>query len=147
MRLVKLSTAEFKDSDEVDDFFDDDLPEREPPGKFLFPAGWIAADGLDESELLLFSFLGRVVRIARAGSGRLQNTDVDRARYPNYFVVDMKSVREVDFSVIDLEEAMRRECGVAKSIAASQGWVRLPDTEAAARVVRRLGGLNEAFFA
>ena len=90
MRLVKLSTAEFKDIDAVDAFFDEDLPQREPPGKFSFPAGWIAADGLDESELLLFSFRGRVVRIARAGSGRLQNTDAARDRYPYYCVVEMK---------------------------------------------------------
>jgi len=142
MRLVKLSTAEFNDIDEVDEFFDEDLPQREPPGKFLFPAGWIAADGLDESELLLFSFLGQVVRIARAGSGRLQNTDSDQDRYPHYFVVDMTSVRKVDFSVIDLEEAMRNECGVTKSIAVSHGWVLLPNTEAAERIIQRLGGLK-----
>lgn len=143
MRLVKLSTSEFPEIDNVHDFFKDDLPQREPPGKFLFPRGWIAEDGLDASELILFSFMGRVVRVARAASGRLQNTDEYRNDYPYYFVVDMKTVREVDFLVTDLEEAMHRECGVTKSIAVARGWVRLPDTEATTRVVERLGGWTE----
>ena len=39
-----------------------------------------------------FSFLGQVVRVASAGSGRLDNTDAVRAHYPYFFVVDMKNV-------------------------------------------------------
>lgn len=144
MRLVKLSTAEFESIDKVDKFFDHDLRQREPHGRFLFPRGWIAEDGLAKSELLLFSFLGRVVRVARAKSGRLRNTDVQRGRYPYYFVVDMETVQKgFPFTVTDLEEALRRESGVTKSVAASRGWVRLPDTDTATHVVRRLGRLKQ----
>lgn len=138
MRLVKLSTSEFSDISTVGEFFAHDLPQRNPPGKFLFPDGWIAKDGLAESEWILFSFLGRVVRIAQSASGRLANLDEEKATYPNYFVVDLTTVKEVDFLVADLESAMHKDAGVTKSIAVSQGWVRLPDTAAALSVVERL---------
>jgi hypothetical protein len=142
MRLVKLSTAEFDDMDRVDEFFEGDLPQRRPPGQFLITPGWIAEDALDECEVLLFSFLGRVVWVARAGSGRLQNTGRNRGRYPNYFIVDLRTAQKVDFSVSDLEDAMHRRCGVTKSIAVSRGWVRLPNTVAATRLVQTLGKLS-----
>lgn len=141
MRLVKLSTVEFENIADVNDYFAVQLPARTPPGQFRIPKGWIAQDGLNRGDVLLFSFNSRVVRVARSASGRLQNSDEYQVDYPHYFVVDLKTVRQVDFSVVDLEGEMQQMCGVTKSIAVAQGWVRLPDTSVAIQAIERLGQL------
>ena len=138
MRLVKLSTQEFEDLNKVNEYFQNVLPQRTPPGKFMIPKGWIAEDRLSEGELVLFSFNSRVVRVAQAASGRRANDDPEFADYPYYFLVDLDTLREVEFSVEDLERSMQNECGVTKSIAVAHGWVLLPDTPAATQVVERL---------
>jgi hypothetical protein len=139
MRLVKLSQQkEFPDYEDVENYFASDVWDRNPPGKFLLPRNQLAEDGVAESEMLLFSYLGRVVRVAKAASGRCENRDKYRVAYPYYFVIDRSTLREVDFSLADLEDAMCRRCGVTKTIAKGRGWVRLPETKEAYKAVEDL---------
>ncbi len=129
MRIIKLSTKEFATFEDVLFFFEEDLPQRTPPGQFRLPPGWIAEDGLERGETLLFTYLAALCYSAKAGSGRLENTDKYRIDYPYYFKVNMKSVRRVKLSIEALEKRLR-PTGRRKSIVKSHGWPTMPDTPA-----------------
>ena len=112
MRIIKLSTEEFETFEDVVHFFEEDLPQRKPPGKFLLPPGWIAEDGLQCGETLLFTHLATVCYSARAGSVRLENTDEYGDDYPYYFKVVSVCPEKSDFA--DRRGEMRAE-GDAKT--------------------------------
>ena len=57
MRLIKLSTeAEFPEEQDLQKYFKEELPSRNPSGLFLLPSGWISKKGLRVGETLLFSY-------------------------------------------------------------------------------------------
>ncbi len=120
MRIVKLSADEFPDLEDVDWFFEEELAAREPRGKFRIPRGWIAADGLQPGEPILFSYRSIVRYSALAGSGRQRNNDDQRERYPYYFVVDPETLQPATISLVDVERRLRA-VGVEKVIVKVQG--------------------------
>ncbi len=140
MRIVKLSTMEFDTLNDVRRFFIDDLRCGELPGKFRVTAGRIAQDGLAPGEPLLFTHRMRIVFTARAASGLVPNDDAQKQRYPNYFLVDLTTVREVNEDIHEVERQYNNLSGAGVLLVASQAWNRLPDSAHTAEVWTRLGG-------
>ena len=127
MRIIKMSVDVFETLDVLIQFFQEDLPAHDPPGKFRIPKGRIAEDCLAEREPLLFSYESSVVYTARAASGRCKNRDECSDEYPFYFLVDMETVRRVDVTLVEVEDRLRAT-GVRKHIVHSQGWPTIPDS-------------------
>lgn len=141
MRLIKLSVKEFKDLKSVHSYFQDvgsEFRNRGKHGFFCFPKGWIAEDGLEPDETILFSYKGQVVYVAKTLSGRMPWFGPESADYPNYFQVDLASLMHVSFTVQALETMLTEQAGLSKSITASQGWPRLPDDKDTETVVKIL---------
>jgi len=143
MRIIKLSTKEFGTAEEVVEFFEDDLPQRKPPGRFQVTRGRIAEDKFDEGEPLVFSFLGEVMYTARAGTELLKNDDKWRRKYPQYFCVDMETVRPTHLSLKALEFHLRRNARRKESIVQSQGWPTVPDTAASNALWLKMRGEDD----
>ena len=132
MRIIKLSTKEFKTLDEVIEWFKNDLPSRIEPGMCQITHGRIAKDKLNPGEPLLFTFQSRVVFLARTASGLRANYDEYQVRYPYYFLVDMEKVRQVDIDLQEIENQLHK-AGFVKNFVITQGWpfvVDNPQTEA-----------------
>ncbi|HZK79605.1 MAG TPA: HNH endonuclease signature motif containing protein [Humisphaera sp.] len=136
MRIVKLSADDISDEVELQEYFDRELPKKNPPGLFRFNNG-IKPDGLAKDETVLFSYMGHVRYVVKAASGRLDNTYEPHRNYPYCFVIDMSSVRPVDIEIGLIEKLLRDEAGLQKSLK-GQGWTIIPDSEAVARVVESL---------
>ncbi len=136
MRVAKLSDSEFADVDALDAFFAG-LANRNPPGLVLIPASQIRADGLAMGEWVLFTYQGRLRYVARAPSGRQDNTFEPRQGFPHCFVVDPASIRPVDLPLSEVEQRFRA-AGVERSLG-GQGWTEL-NSEAADRVIADLAG-------
>ena len=137
MRLIKLSTDEFASKAEVQAFFESpkgELRSRTPQGTFLIPIRWIAKNGLQSGETILFAYEGRVLYVAQAKSGRLANTGRDSTKYAYCFEIDMDSLWRVDFRVDDLEGKLALY-GITKSLSRSRGWPRLPSTDGVQKAV------------
>ncbi len=125
MRVVKLSEEIFPELENVMMFFRDDLPERNPPGKFRITERRIAQDGLEPGEEILFSYNGQIYFIAQSSTGRLENEDEHQNEYPFYFLVDMDTLRSVDISLHDVEQKYHQETGETKSLVQTQGWPKI----------------------
>src|SRR5207253_8395544 len=108
------------------------LSKRNPPGLFLIPPGQIRADGLAVGEWVLFTYLGRLRYVARAASGRQDNTFEPRQGFPHCFIVDPASIRPVDLPLNEVEQRFRA-AGIDRSLA-GQGWTEL-DSAAADQVI------------
>jgi hypothetical protein len=74
VRLIKLSTNEFPGEANLLTYFAQELQDRKPPGLFRLPTGWIGKDALHEGETLLFSYRNRLRFVAKAKTGRMDNT-------------------------------------------------------------------------
>src|SRR5262245_41809561 len=122
MRVAKFSDTEFADVVALDAFFAG-LPNRNPPGLVLIPAGQIRADGLAAGEWVLFTYQARLRYVARAASGRQDNTFESRQGFPHCFVVDPASIRAVDLPIGEVERRFR-EAGVDRSLG-GQGWTEI----------------------
>src|SRR5438874_2374672 len=94
MRIVKLSTGEFPNASNVRQFFLEDLPKRNPKGKFRITPGRIAQ--LGDGERLIFTHKARVVFTGLASSNVLESSDDQRQKYPFYFTVDLPSLKQCD---------------------------------------------------
>jgi hypothetical protein len=136
MRIAKLSDNEFPDVAALDAFFAG-LPNRNPPGLFLIPAGQIRAGGLAVNEWVLFTFLARLRYVARAASGRQANTFEPRQDFPYCFIVNLSSIRPVDLPLSELEQRFRA-AGVSRALA-GRGWTEI-DSAAADQVIAELVG-------
>ena len=130
MRIVKLSKKDpsFATPDGVRHFFLDEIQHRKPPGKFRVTAKKIKQDKLRSGEPLVFTYQSRVVFTARAASGLLRNDDEERQRYPNYFVVDLATLREADEDFYHVERQFNQATGSAKNLVRNQAWNPLPDS-------------------
>jgi hypothetical protein len=140
MRIIKLSRAVFDTAADVRHFFVSELPGRTPPGKFRVTPDRIARRALEAGEPLVFTYAGRVVFTARAESELLANADQQQERYPNYFIVDLATLREADAGIRDLERRYNRASGADVTIARSQGWNKLPDSNYSEAIWAELGG-------
>jgi hypothetical protein len=136
MRVAKLSDNVFADEAALDAFFAE-RPNSNPPGWFLIPASRIRADGLAVGEWVLFTYLAQLRYLARAASGRQDNTFKPRPGFPYCFCVDPGSIRRVDLPLSEVEKRFRA-AGVDRSLA-GQGWTEI-DSAAADQVVAELAG-------
>lgn len=149
MRLIKLSKEEFRKEEDIEHFFGPEfnknksiLEQREPPGTFYISESRIGKNGIKEGETLLFTYDGKLRFIAKSASGRL--TKPGKKRFPNYFVIDMNSLRQSKpIRVNDLEKLFDGVRG-NKSFK-GQPWVILPDTADSLSIISKLivDGLEE----
>ncbi len=128
MRIIKLSKKDpdFPDRSSVDDYFQNKLPNRNPPGKFLLTKGRITETGISKGELLVFSYETEITYVAKAASYRLPNSNYDNKKYPFYFIVDIESISKAKGDLVDIEAALPKK--VKKNIVHTQGWPRIPDS-------------------
>jgi hypothetical protein len=132
MRIIKLSK---KDKDmatplRVDNYFENTLPNRTPPGKFLVTKGRIAENGLHYSEKLIFSYEGKIIYVAKILSSRNENVGFDSADYPFYFTIDLSTLSRAKGTLMGLEDKLGQKGLLSKNIVQSQGWPRLEDSPA-----------------
>ncbi len=129
MRIIKLGKGEFKTLGEVKEFFEGELLQREPKGKFRLRKLSIAEDKLNIGEPILFSYQTIVCFSARTKTGRLINYDKQANKYPYYFVVDMDTLQPSNIRLKIVEERLRDELG-GKHLVKTQRWPALTDTPA-----------------
>lgn len=135
MRLVKLTDELLGGA--LDDYFDNVLPGRRPPGLFRCPRGRIAEDALAEGETLLFSYAGRLRFVARSLSTRLEHTFLPDDKYPHCFIVDLQSVRRANVPLDEVESKLREAHCLDKSFR-SRGWTIIDDSSRAEQVINSL---------
>lgn len=137
MRVVKLSQENFHDIEAVVQFFEVELPTRNPPGLFCF-TNQIAENGLQVGELLLFTYRGRVRYIGRVQCGRRPNTCLPQNGYPNCFIVKPNTLKPatVEAAFEDIEAALLA-VGVEKNLAV-QAWTVIPEINGAEQAILRL---------
>ena len=130
MRIIKLGTREFSNLEQVENFFEDKLSHRSPPGTFWVPSPLIGKDGLNKGEKLLFAYKGMIYFSALAASERMDNQDKGTSRYPFYFLIDLSSLKRVRISLIEIEEILSQN-SITKSIVKSRSWPVINDQTAA----------------
>ena len=143
MRLIKLSTEEFKADEDVHNYFNNrnsEFHSRGMNGVFIFPNGWIAKNSIEPNDTILFSYRGNILYVAKTCSELLPWNGKESEAYPNYLEIDLESLKQVSFSVADLETELRNKTGFTNSIAKSQGWPILPDDSKTVAVVNMLCG-------
>lgn len=139
MRVIKLNTTkEFPALEDLERYFDNDLPSRNPPGKFRLTKGRIAEDGLQPGERVIFSYKCCVCFVAYAASGRMENTDEYQNDYPYFFIIDLDHVRQTNFSLQKLEDRLLHKSNEKKYIVRTQGWPRISDTKITESIVESL---------
>ncbi|HAM52380.1 MAG TPA: hypothetical protein DCP92_17420 [Nitrospiraceae bacterium] len=132
MRIIKLSPEDidFPDRNSVDVYFRQTLPNRNLAGQFLLTKGRIAENGIDQGELLIFSYKTEVVYLARANSNRIPNMGPQRTIYPFYFLVDLPTVTQGKGTLYEVEEALEEALHGVTNIVKTQGWPRFADSQA-----------------
>jgi len=141
MRFVKLGKEEFQTLDDVRRVFRQDLPARDPPGKFRVKPRH-SHDKLAVGEPLVFTYQARVVFTARAGSTLLPNEDDEREKHPGYFVVNLATLREADEDLHDVERQYNEAAGTDVGLV-GQNWNRLRDSVHAEELWARLRGARD----
>lgn len=128
MRIIKLSDRDkdFPNRESVEYYFQNKLPNRKPPGKFLLTKGRIAINGIESGEQLIFSYKTEILYIALSASGRMENLDEDVDMYPFYFVIDMDSITPAKGSLSDIESICSK-AAINKNIVRAQGWPCIKD--------------------
>ena len=138
MRLIKLSREEFGTADELEKYFSETLPNRNPPGLFRITNGRISEDGLLPGETILFSYNNNICFITTAKTGRMSNTympDEDN-KYPYCFKIDLPP-RKASIPLEDLERKLQEMISFKKSYKGS-GWTKIPDGELTDQAVEKL---------
>ncbi len=125
MRIIKLGTVEFPSIEDVRRYFENDLPRKEPPGKFRIPQNLIGKNGLKKGEKLLFSYRGTICYLAMANSGRINNTDKRQKKYPYFFLIDIDTLQNTRISLLELENQLK--LNPPKSIVRSRSWPKIQD--------------------
>ncbi len=143
MRFVKLSNEDpdFTTLDGVRDFFLKKIPQRTPPGKFRVTPRRISPERLHPGEPLVFTYQGRVVFTAKAGSGLLRNEDEEYQRYPRYFVVDLTTLCEANEDLSQVQERLKA-IGLSGSLF-SEGWNIFPNSVETQHLWQQLRGAED----
>lgn len=120
MRIVKLSQAVlgFETLDGCKAFFIHVLPWEKYTFSIAGEGSHIASDGLDEQELIVFSYNGSLVCIARAEEIIVDNNNKVKSIK---LVGETVRVLTAPPKLIDLE-AKLHSAGYTKNLVASQGW-------------------------
>ena len=66
------------------------------------------------------------------------NSDEYKNNYPYFFVIDLNTVRQTNFSLQKLEDRLWHETDEQKCIVRTQGWPRIRDTNITESVVDSL---------
>ncbi len=135
MRIIKLSPddIDFETSIDLDRFFTEKLLERDPVGRFNLRKGWIADKGLEVGELIIFTYHGMLVYIACSATERLEAEGLDKEKYPNYFCIDVETIRPAKGSVAQLEEELDAKRLLDRNIVQSQGWPIIDESDSRRR--------------
>lgn len=130
MRIIKLSPddVDMTTRDAVDIYFTKTLPSRTPAGQFLLTRGRIRKDGLKPQEPLVFSYLGKIVYLAKAGSKRMETSGNDAPQYPFYFCVDTTTIQKGTGTLDEFEKQVDAANLSEGNIVKSQGWPMLADS-------------------
>lgn len=132
MRIIKLGPREFSKIEQVEEFFQDTLPNRRPRGKFRLRSLSIGKTRLSKGEQLLFAFNGRICFSALAASARMVNHDKKSSDYPFYFLIDLRSLaRERNGLSLNKIEEILSHNGITKSVVKSQKWPVIEDQSVA----------------
>lgn len=110
--------------DTVDSFFNEKLPNRNPPGQFLLTKGRISAKGISPGEMLVFSYNGDIVYLALSLSERQENTGPEAREYPYYFCVDIATIISGKGNLKQIENEIK----ASKNIVKTQGWPTIKDS-------------------
>lgn len=134
MRIIKLAEKEFKSMKDVFNYFEgnnNSLLTRNPKGKFRLTKGRIGAEKFFPGEKLAFTYQGYVCYKAISDTGVLENLDDKKQNYPNYFIIDIESIRRLKKfdSVQFIDDHLRNYRNVGKNVAKSRGWVIIEDNE------------------
>ena len=126
MRIIKLSN---KDEDcenehKMENFFKNKLLNRELKGKFLVTKGRISEKGLFTGEKLIFVYQGQIKYTAIADSCLLKNIDIEADKYPNYFCIDVNTLKKASGLLSEFEQNIK----TTKNIAKTQGWSTIVET-------------------
>lgn len=135
MRLVKLSTDEIANEEELQNYFTVKLRTGTSPGVFVFN-GHIAENGLAPGETILFSYRNKLRYVASAKTGRKDNIYRHKAKYRYCFIVDLDLI-QADVSLQEVERRLRAQAGLQNSLT-GQGWNKIPDSEKAEKVIADL---------
>ena len=132
MRVIKLSKddEDMESLTDVDIYFQEKLPSRTPPGQFLLTRGRIRKDGIKPQEPLVFSYLGKIVYLAKARSKRLETTGPDARQYPFYFCVETSTIQKGRGTLVEFENFVDAANLSEGNIVKSQGWPMLADSPA-----------------
>jgi len=127
----------------MEEYFTITLPNRNPTGQFNMPKGKLSRTGkmaLFEGEILFLSWKGKILRVARAGSGVIEPPEPtpeatsygDVRYYEFYFIIDLDTLRKpaIKLTLKDLDEILPPLVGgEIKRISGTQGWNWAPETE------------------
>ena len=140
MRVIKLSKDEFTNINSLNHYFDSTLKNRNPVGRFNLTKGKIASKGkkaLFRGEMILFTWNASLVRIARSASSLILSDTISDfngkgniQEYPNYFLIDMDSVRRPirSYSLSDLNNLIFENSGFEiNTIGQAWNWVNPTD--------------------
>jgi hypothetical protein len=132
MRIIKLSPddVDMTTRQAVDVYFQKTLSSRTPAGQFLLTSGRIRKDGVKPQEPLIFSYLGKIVYLAKAGSKRMATSGDDAKQYPSYFCVDTTTIQKGTGTLDEFEKLVDAANLSEGNIVHSQGWPMLADSPA-----------------
>jgi len=126
MRIVKLSEEIFPNIDQVHNFFQNDL-KIDPIGKFRFTKGRISAKALQPNERIFFSYKGVICYKAVTITGRQNNVDSYKHKYPYYFNIDIDTICPANIKLHELEKMYTNISKTKISLAHTQGWPIIGD--------------------
>lgn len=110
MRIIKLSPKDpdMRNRGMVDAYFNEVLDRRTPQGQFLITRGRISESGIAPNERIVFTYNGDILYQARASSCRESNSNkAESKKYPHYFCIDLKTIKEGLRSLRDLENELK----------------------------------------
>jgi len=138
MRVIKLSEKDedFTTIDGVHYYFQNKL-KIDYQGQFLLTTRTINEKKFDSGELLIFSYKGEIVYIAKSNSGKLPNEGRERERYPDYFIIDINSIENGKGRLKDLEDALDQH-SIPHNKIATRGWSIIKEDEDTKEKIKKI---------
>jgi chorismate mutase len=135
VRLIKLSPVDhdFVNEDALQNYFNEVLPNRNPPGRFYFNRQ-IREGGLNPNETILLSYKKRLRYVAQVGQARMDNNDGQP--YSHYFVINIQTIRPArdNVSLQEVQRDLRLHANFTGTFQ-GQGWNVIPDSQEAEIVI------------